>query len=98
MHISLNKKSLIIIAFESKRKRLGFTTSTSAIIRAIEIFLKTPEPEYARPPVSLSAHNSINSEHKEKIDAICPGCSGTGKSGGIHDGYPCQTCHGDGRI
>lgn len=125
MHISLNNESPLILAFEKKRKELGFTTCTSAVLRAIEEWLLKPAPAYASPPevkriaddtkhnhttldikmdgscpacAIINSHDNLDVEHKEKIDAICIACSGSGEMKYGEEYVVCPTCHGKGKI
>ena len=54
MHLELDSKTSLIIALEAKRKRLGFTTCKSAIIKAVKLFMELPEPVYLNPNDSHS--------------------------------------------
>ena len=46
MHIKLNNTSKLFLAFELKRVKLGYSTTTAAIRKAMELFLSLDEPTY----------------------------------------------------
>ena len=46
MHIKLSNENSIVKAFRQKRKELGFTTDTSAMVKAMKLFIEQDTPPY----------------------------------------------------
>lgn len=64
-HIELKNNNNLVIAFENKRIRLGYTTTTSAVFKAISLFMEMEEPAY------LAKHKHISEqEARSSVDNV----------------------------
>lgn len=78
-HIKLHNNNPLIIAFENKRIKLGYTTTTSAVMKAIHLFMEMEPPVYLTDDkeVDLDDHVHPSIAVKDACD-LCGLCHGTG--------------------